>query len=189
MTLPAGILPMDIILVALVIVCAITDLWRGRIYNVVTFSALAAGVTAAVSGHGPRTLSGPPVDLLESVLGLVVGFLPFFALYLVTGRGGGDVKLISAIGAIKGAGFVAYTMLYALFLGAFFGVVLTAWRGQLLPILKRVGYTILHSITPGVGPVSHLDPNGPTMTFGVAFALATLLTLAGQLCGRQLLDF
>lgn len=182
-------LPMDAALVVLVVVCAVTDLWRGKIYNVVTFPAFFLAVGAAALGHGPRTLSGTPVDLVESLLGFLVAFVPFFLLYLVTGKGAGDVKLIAAIGAIKGPGFAAYTMLHALFIGAFIGVLLTAWRGQLMPILKRVGYTILHSITPGMGPVSHLDPNGPTMTFGTAFALGTLLTLFGQFYGRQLLEF
>lgn len=181
---------MDGVLVGLVVVCAITDLWRTKIYDAITYPAILAGLVAAGLGHGPKSLWGAPVDLLSSFLGLLLAFVPFFALYLVTGKGGGDVKLITAVGAIKGPGFVAYAMLYALFIGAAIGLVLSAWRGQLIPILKRVGYTILHSALPGVGPVSHLDPDGPTMTFGIALALGTLTTLGGQLYwGRQLLDF
>lgn len=181
---------MDGVLVALVVLCTVTDLWRGKIYNVVTYPAIAGGVAAAAFGHGPLTLTGAPVQVADSLLGLALAFIPFFALYVVTGKGGGDVKLITSIGAIKGPGFVAYAMLYALFAGAVIGVILSAWRGELIPILKRVGYTILHSVLPGVGPVSHLDPNGPTMTFGIALALGTLLTLGGQfLWHRQLLDF
>lgn len=186
---PATLLPMDWLLVAVVLVCGVTDIFWNKIYNPVTLAAIVAAVVVSVIGQGANTLSGPKVDLLECLAGLALGFLPFFALYVVGGLGGGDVKLMTAIGAIKGAGFVAYTMLYALFLGAFIGVVVTWWRGELLPILKRVGYTILHTLTPTVGPVSYLDVKGPKVNFGFAICLGTLLCLAGQLLGRQLLDF
>lgn len=180
--------PMDLVLILMVTACGITDIFQGKIYNPVTYAGVIAGLLIAVLGYGAPTLNGAPVTTSEALLGFLVGFVPFFVVYLIGGVGGGDVKLIAAVGTIKGSGFIAFTMIYALALGALFGLVTAAVRGELLPILKRVGYTILHSVTPGVGPTSYLDPAGPRVNFGFAICLGTLLCLLGQVLGRQIID-
>ncbi|MBI4860889.1 MAG: prepilin peptidase [Candidatus Riflebacteria bacterium] len=180
---------MDIVLVVLVTACGVTDIFFNRIYNQVTYAAIVSAWLVAWLGYGAETLGGLQVDLSTSLLGFLMGFVPFFLVYLIGGIGGGDVKLMGAIGAIKGASFVAYTMLYSLFLGALFGVIVAAWRGQLMPILKRVWYTIVHTLSPGMGPTSYLDPQGPKVNFGLAICFGTLLCLVGQTLKRQLLDF
>jgi prepilin peptidase CpaA len=181
--------PMDIILILMVTACGITDIFHGKIYNPVTYAGILAGFLIALLGYGAPTLAGNPVTVPDALFGFLVGFLPFFAVYLIGGVGGGDVKLIAAIGTFKGAGFISFTMIYALALGAFFGVVVAAFRGQLLPILKRVGYTLLHTVTPGVGPTSYLDKDGPRVNFGFAICLGTLLCLLGQALGTQIIEF
>ena len=181
--------PMDWILVAMVTVCGITDIFFNKIYNPVTFSGAIAGFIVALMGHGANTLGGLPVDWAESLTGFLVAFLPFFALFMINAMGGGDLKLMCAIGVIKGVSFVAYTMLYALGFGAVIGIIVTGVRGELLPVLRRVGYTILHTLTPTVGPISHVTTRGPKVNFGLATCLAALLCLIGQLLGRQILDF
>jgi prepilin peptidase CpaA len=179
---------MDFVLILLVTVCGVTDIFQGKIYNPVTYAGVISGFVVAGLGYGPDTLSGQSVMLGDAALGFLVGFVPFFVVFLIGGVGGGDVKLMAAIGTIKGPTFIAFTMLYSLMLGALFGVIAAAWRGELLPILKRLGYTILHTVTPGVGPTSYLDVNGPKVNFGFAIGLGTLITLLGQTLGRQLLD-
>lgn len=181
--------PMDIVLILMVTVCGITDIFHGKIYNPVTYAGILAGFLVALLGYGAPALSGTPVTFGESLFGFLVGFLPFFAVYMIGGVGGGDVKLIAAIGAFKGGQFIGFTMIYALALGALFGVVTAAFRGQLLPILKRVGYTLLHTVTPGMGPTSYLDADGPRVNFGFAICLGTLLCLVGQALGRQIIEF
>jgi prepilin peptidase CpaA len=179
---------MDWVLIAVVTFCGITDVFWNKIYNPVTFSAIISGFLVAWLGHGPNTLSGQPVEVADALLGFVAGFVPFFILYVIGGMAGGDVKLMGAIGAIKGPLFIAYTMMYSVFLGAVFGVIAAGFRGQLMPIIKRVGYTILHTLTPTVGPTSYLDTKGPKVNFGFAICLGTLLCLLGQIVGRQLID-
>jgi len=181
--------PMDGALIVIVSICAFTDVLFSRIYNWATYGTIVLAFVAAAAGHGAHTLCATPVTLFDSLTGFLVGFAPFLLLYTVGGVGGGDVKLLAAIGAAKGPTFVAYTMLYSLFAGALAGLVVAGVRGELRPILRRVGYTILHSVTPGMGPTSHLDPKGPRISFGPAVLVGTLLCLLGQSVGRQLMDF
>src|SRR6185436_20859653 len=81
-----------LVVLSVAMVACVTDIRSRRIPNVLTFGAAVAavlfpGATAGTSG------------LLVALGGWVVGlllFLPFFAL---GGMGGGDVKLLAALGA------------------------------------------------------------------------------------------
>src|SRR3989338_2412253 len=93
-----------VILLGTVLFCAATDLVTGKIYNVVTFSIIGFGFLYhgfLVDGNG----------ILFSLLGVAFGcalFFPFFALCAI---GAGDVKLLMAIGALKGWSFALSTAL------------------------------------------------------------------------------
>ena len=54
------------------------------------------------------------------------------------GMGGGDVKLLGAIGALKGAEFVFIATLYTAFCGGIIAIIYLAVKGQLLVTLKKV---------------------------------------------------
>jgi prepilin peptidase CpaA len=180
---------MDWVLVAMVVVCGFTDVVHNRIYNPVTYAGILSAIAVNGMGLGATAIGGQTMTLGDTLAGFLAGFLPLLALYAVGGVGGGDVKLMAAIGAMKGKMFVAYCMLYSLFLGALFGVVVVAVRGELGPILRRIWYTVWHTVVPGMGPTSYLDVRGPKINFGLAICFGTLITLLGQVVGRQLLDF
>lgn len=84
---------------AVMIVIAIavfTDLKSRRIPNWLTVSALAGALVFHLATGG---LSG----LISSVCGFLTGFGVLLALFLIGGGGGGDVKLMGAVGAWIGA--------------------------------------------------------------------------------------
>lgn len=164
--------PGVIFLLLTVTACGLTDMRTGHIMNAVTYPAIATGVILSASGYGM-----PGMDAGSSALGLVAGFLPLFLIYLVKGAGGGDVKLMAAVGAFGGAIFSLSTLFWSLLLGSLMGLVQAAWSGQLKGILQRVFFTLFHSVLPGIGPISHLDKEGPTIHFGMAICLGTWITL------------
>jgi len=73
----------------------VTDLWTRRVPNVLTFGAAAGAFGYYLAGDGWAALGWSALGWLTGV----VLFLPFFAL---RGLGGGDVKLLAAIGAWLG---------------------------------------------------------------------------------------
>lgn len=80
---------------AAAMVAAVTDLWKYRIYNILTWPLLLSGLIyqGVVAGEA---------GLVLSVLGVCVGFVPMALLYLGGGLGAGDVKLMAGLGAWLG---------------------------------------------------------------------------------------
>ena len=84
-------IPVTVVLIA-VLVAAATDLYRYKLYNVLTLPLLLSGLVY----HGiDRGIPG----LCESLLGALLGFGVLIVFHLMGGVGGGDVKLMAAIGA------------------------------------------------------------------------------------------
>lgn len=162
--------PQDILLVVAVAVAAATDLKTGKIYNALTLPLLLSGLLLAFffpegSGGGPKS----------SLLGLVVGFVPLYLVYLRGGMGGGDVKLMAAIGALKGFPFVLDVFLNSVLIGAAMGVGIIVWERRVKEAALFVWTTIARVFHPGV--VVHRLETKRVVPFGLAIALAAGLTL------------
>jgi prepilin peptidase CpaA len=118
--------------VAVVLTASLTlafiDVWKFKVHNVFIYPLLLAGLVYHGVSHGAPGLA-------DSLLGALLGFgilLPFYAL---GGMGGGDVKLMAAVGAWLGllptfAVFLASSLvagLYALILVVAYGRVRETW--------------------------------------------------------------
>lgn len=104
----------------------VTDTLYSRIPNVASFSFLLAGV-------GYHVYSSGAAGLLFSLLGLLTGFSLLLLPYLMGGTGAGDVKALTALGALLGAGAVFQVFLYA----GLFGGLLAIFHYALAHDLKR----------------------------------------------------
>lgn len=115
--------------VACVAVC--TDVKERRIPNRLTWPALAAGLL--VNGWAAGW-SG----LTFSLFGILLGFLLLFLFFLRGGIGGGDVKLMMALGAICGPGFLFHSFLYTALAGAVISMGVLIRRNRWRPALTGV---------------------------------------------------
>lgn len=159
-----------LLLLAVAIVCALTDLKNGRIYNAVTYPAALVGLLLAFTLQGTN-------GLLSSLGGFAVGFVPSFLLFTVGGMGGGDVKLLGAVGAIAGAVAAAETLVLAFLFGGLFALFKLAWRGRLFVTLGRPLRVAAGWLVPGVTPAEPWDAPALTVPFGAAICLGALATL------------
>ncbi|HNY13549.1 MAG TPA: A24 family peptidase [Candidatus Wallbacteria bacterium] len=98
----------DIILFSILFISLYTDLKSGKIYNWVTLPAMAGGLLLNFMISGQATAYA---GLLNSVYGILVALIIFVLPYLIGALGGGDVKLLMAIGALKGYVFLFYSVL------------------------------------------------------------------------------
>ena len=96
--------------VAVAVAATVEDLWRRRVSNLTSLSALAGGL-ALHAWHGGWAGAG------DSLLGAVIGFFAFFIFFLLGGMGGGDVKLMAGFGAILGSGQTITAALMAALVG------------------------------------------------------------------------
>jgi prepilin peptidase CpaA len=112
---------------AFTLAAAVTDLRTRRLPNWLTVPAFAA----ALVFHG---VSGGLSGLGEALAGFAVGFGALFVLWLIGGGGGGDVKLMGALGAWLGP----KGTLLVFFLSAVFALIGTA--GVVMVELVRHGF-------------------------------------------------
>jgi prepilin peptidase CpaA len=115
------------------LVATYTDLRDGKIYNKLTFPCMIIGFLL-------NTLFSGFAGSWQSISGVGVAVLIALGLALCLGPalGGGDVKLIAVIGALRGPQFVLWTALFTALAGGVL-VLVPLLRGRIL------GYT-LHNL-------------------------------------------
>lgn len=165
--LPLGL--MSAAITALMLAAAWTDVRSRRIPNVLTLSGFGAAIAL-------RLMAGPGAGI-DGVTGAILAFvlcLPFFVLGVL---GGGDAKLLMALGAFTGPRDLLLAMLLIASIGGIIGAVDAARKGILLPVLYNCGEIIKHWATFGRrGANRSLATTGAlAVPYGVAIALGSLL--------------
>ena len=156
------------LLFAVLIVAAYTDLLHRKVYNWLTLPACILGVGL----HWTLAEVGGP-GLTASLAGLGIGFGVFLVAYVLGGVGGGDVKLMGAIGAIGGAPFIVSAIFWSALVGAGIACWKLAWQGKLLAgVRSSVRYGV------GIGTKSSSSEDEEiartTVPYGVAIAFGTV---------------
>jgi prepilin peptidase CpaA len=167
--------PIQVALAALVTVAAFCDLrWR-RIPNWLVLSGLlfGFGLNSYLSGWTGFGLALSGTGLAAAV------YLPLFALHAM---GGGDVKLMMAVGSLAGARNWFVIFLLTAILGGIAAVVLLLVRGGLERTLANVGHiltelTHLRAPHASAAELSVDHPRALTMPHGAVIAAGTLLFL------------
>lgn len=90
--------------VVFTLACMVIDVRSRRIPNWLTVPSFALGVIV-------HTASGGWSGLQTSLAGFATGFIILFVLWLCGGGGGGDVKMLGALGAWLGATMVVFAFL------------------------------------------------------------------------------
>ncbi len=152
-----------LVVLALVLVTVVyTELRDNRIANRVTLAGMGSGL---LIGYLPGGLT-----LISSLLGLLIGFGFLFLFYMYGGMGGGDVKLMGAIGALLGHHLVLPTIVYTSAMGVIMAVMMMIWRPQPEPASSAED-----------GADEKPAPRPRTVPYGLAIVAGTVLTLC--FCG------
>ncbi len=122
--------PADLLVASLMAVCIATDLKSRKIYNIILIPFLAAGLTANLTSGGWNSL-------LDGVTGFLLGLGLLLIPFAMGGIGGGDVKLLAVIGAIKGPAFVLSTFLAGALAGGLLALIVLARHRRLIGTLYR----------------------------------------------------
>lgn len=156
-------------------VACVTDLKSRRIPNWLTLSAAAGAFGFFLAGQGWHGLGW-------SAAGWAVGLAMFLPLFLLRGMGGGDVKLVAALGAWLGPLSAVWLVLYAAIAGGPLALGVAYSRGYVKEAFANVwgllGYWRLAGVRPH--PSLTLDAPGrraPRLPYALPIAAGLVLTL------------
>jgi prepilin peptidase CpaA len=126
---------------------------------------LGLGLNGIVSGWG---------GMKASSLGFLIGFGALLVLFILSWMGGGDVKLMAAVGALKGYPFVVSALFYSLIVGVVLGVIMLIWNRKTLRTFTNMFYVVGSRLSPLV-PKRDINPaETQKIPFGLAIVLGTV---------------
>ncbi len=138
--------PTHIFALTIASLACVTDLRTRRIPNTLTFGAALAGLLY-------QSVSGGVDGLGHAALGWLVGAVIFIVPFALGGLGGGDVKLLAALGAWLGPEDVLWLSLYAGVAGGVMALVVAAIYGYLGTAIQNVKLLLCHWSIAGIEAV------------------------------------
>jgi Flp pilus assembly protein protease CpaA len=173
-----------LVLLAMLVTSAITDLRGHRIYNFITYSAFLSAVviniaTSTIQSENVLVALGG-VGISQSLGGAAICFLITFFGYDLSGGGAGDVKLAAAIGALLGIEHGVFAVAYSYVVAGIAIIIWTAWTNGPLSLLKAGSRAIGGFLGP-LWPFAVTEKDKALLTkpipLGPYFAIGTLLVV------------
>jgi prepilin peptidase CpaA len=153
---------------------AFHDVRERRIPNHVTVPAMAAGLILHWIAGGPRGLAD------SALAGLIAGAV-FLIFFLAGGMGGGDVKLMAAVGCISGLSHLGVIVIATAIAGGVFAVAVSLYHRRLREMFGNVGDLLAHHSKRGFEPHPDLNLTNPH-TLRLPFALPVAAGCLFVLC-------
>ncbi len=155
-----------VIFVTSLLACA-TDLARGKIYNWLTLPVLLLAFAVSFAEGGWPMLA-------QSLLGASVGFALFGWLFFFGVLGGGDVKLLMAIGAWGDFHLTIEVALLSIILGGIMALGWLFFTKRLKDFWQRIRGSALSLWISELDFVAPAIDRKQTMPFGVPIAVAAV---------------
>lgn len=162
----------DSILALLVLFSIYTDLKERKILNVVVMPAILTGLVL-------NAYAGSMKGFLFSLQGAGLGLLLLLVPFILGGFGAGDVKLLVAIGALKGPGFVFAAFLGTGIAGGIMAVAVLLRQGRFIASAKNIGanLAVMFGSAGRINTLKNLDraEYHESLPYAVAIGIGTLL--------------
>lgn len=165
--------PVSIAALAISVAACVTDLRSRRIPNVLTFGAALLGFLYHLTTGGVGALGG-------SALGWLAGALVFIVPFAIGGLGGGDVKLLAALGAWIGPVDALWLALYTGVAGGVMSLVVAVANGYLRSALQNVRLLLCHWRVAGLTALPAITLDGssaPKLAYAVPIFVGMVTTL------------
>lgn len=159
--------------IAVGLAACVTDASTRRIPNVLTGTAIVFGIFGHAllpGGHG----------IMAALVGFAVGLAVFFPFFALGGMGGGDVKLMAALGTWLGWQPIVWTALYAAVAGGILALGVGFAHGYLRQAFSNIGGLVVFWATQGIRPVAALTlehGNGPRLPYAIPIFVGLVAAL------------
>lgn len=152
---------------SIALIAAGIDLWSRRIPNQLVLVGLMIGLVIGA-------FTGGIDGLVNSSVGAITGFCLLLIPFIMGGMGGGDVKLMMALGSILGPVSIFWVFVYACLAGGVMSLTVMITSGRLRELaadwLLPMGIAIAYPRSP---VKQHL-----TIPYGVAIAVGVIIFIA-----------
>ena len=148
---------------------AVKDFRGHRIPNWLTYSGLIAALVVRIGLGGWTELRG-------GLAGMLFAGGIFFLLFLLGGMGGGDVKLMAAVGAWVGLAQVGILLVISAIAGGLLAAGYVLVHKRLFESLRNVAELVRHHLTEGLAPHPTLNVRQAgtlRLPYGLAIAIGT----------------
>jgi prepilin peptidase CpaA len=173
----------EMVLLVMLLAAAVFDVLYRRIPNWLTVSGVVLGIAMNT------VLGSPDAGLIFSLVGLVVAFGVYAALYALRAMGAGDVKLMAAVGALVGWERWFGIFLITAIIGGIMATLLVVARGRVRKTMFNVSFILseMKSGRPAYLANEELDvknkkalglPHGAVIAVGTVFYLALCVRFA-----------
>lgn len=169
-----------VLLFLLLTVALYTDLAHGRVDNPLAFGGIALGLLCQGlsggwgSGLRPCLLDPAEASLMNALLGAGIAAAVFLPLAWMGGIGGGDLKLMTAVGALAGLRVTIHAMFLASAVGAALAVGLLVLKGRLREGLSGTWRTMLRLGRPALPLAGEAPAERLSIRYVPAIAAGTL---------------
>jgi prepilin peptidase CpaA len=163
-----------VILAAMLTVALYTDLRWCRIYNKLTLPCILIGLvlnTLYLGYHG----------LLLSIGGIGLIFLLYITLAPAAGIGGGDIKLMMAVGSLMGVKFLISALLLTAIIGGIMSLIVMARHRILGSTTKRMASNLYMRLILRAPVGTTIGTSGVKFRYSLAIALGTALAFFMQI--------
>ena len=168
------------VLAVALLVASYTDVRTGKIPNWITLPCVAVGLVGhtvagllAGEGLGGLALAGG---------GLAVGFIPLYLAWRAGGIGGGDAKMMAAVGALTGWRFALAAMFYGFLVAGIMALFVMVAKRITWRTLGRI-WRFLYLAMLRARPADPATADSPKIPFGLALCIGSALQLTDTLLG------
>jgi prepilin peptidase CpaA len=163
----------EIVAVGIAVCACATDIVNRRVPNLLTAPAILVGIAAHALLPGGGGISA-------ALIGLAVGLAVYFPFFALGGMGGGDVKLMAALGTWVGGTAIVWTALYGAVAGGVMGVGVALAHGYLRQAVSNIGGLLLFWSAQGVRPMPALTlerGHGPRLPYALPIFVGLVAAL------------
>lgn len=169
-------------IITLLSLCTYSDIKAMKIPNKCTFVFLILGVITNTA------FLGPP-GIIRSFKGILLVFILVIVPYIIGGIGGGDVKMLAAIGSIGGHLFAVRTIVFTAIIGAIISFCILVYEKRLKTGLANVWKYICSTVLiQRVIVIEESKDKIVYFPYGIAISAGTILTFAANmLTGKSII--